>query len=129
MKPTNLITTAFAKALSQNYIISRENSPNFNQDATSVWFSIEEMELYLAYLKTESQEKNYEINGIRFYFGVYPTDFIDPEKAGMTTLFVCPTTNKATEPQSFDFEDVVEISAMNYGSFTKPPKGCYPKKK
>ena len=143
-KPTQLITTDLAQELNSNYNIALLRSratvtDSVREDANAVWYSIEELERYINYVKTEGINKGYDVDGIRLYLGKYPSD---PnkynEKAGMTTVFLSPTgTKKATQKASVltistttmqeqTHKDITELSPMNYGSMGNPPKVIYP---
>ena len=57
-------------------------------DSLSVWYSVEELEEYLNYVK------EYGADGVRFYFGAYPEDFQKvPEYAGRQTIVMVGTKN------------------------------------
>ena len=94
------------------------------QDATSAWWSLEDLKGYIAYVEQQGAEQSIAVDGIRFYFGVYPA--IAPEgKQNMSTLFMCPTTdittstNKTSSKKSID---VRSISAMNRSTGSDDPK-------
>lgn len=142
-QPKQLITQALARDFNQRYISERsgiiEQSIN-RLDADAAWYSIEELENYLYYAKCEAKKSNKEINGIRFYLGVYPNDTVTyKHKAGLTTIFLSPTMKRinvlknankmqllqaraATE----DNVDVTEVQPLNYGGMGHPPKIEYP---
>ena len=141
--PKQLISQDLAKDFNQRYI--RERSGIIEQsinrlDANAAWYSIEELESYLYYAKCEAKKSNKEINGIRFYFGVYPNDTVTyHHKAGLTTIFLSPTmkrtnvlksTNKAqyfqSRPAPEENVDITEVQPLNYGSMGHPPKIEYP---
>ncbi|MNF00208.1 hypothetical protein D3C80_1990030 [compost metagenome] len=92
------------------------------------------MENYIHYIKTNGAKEGYNVDGIRFYFGVYPDDEAHGEKAGLTTLFLVPTGKKersSTEQvQSFALmqetsSDIQSIEPMNYGNIGRPPSLLY----
>ncbi|MBP9793026.1 MAG: hypothetical protein KBC56_03420 [Flavobacterium sp.] len=137
--PTQLISQEKAKNLNLKYINERSNliTQNLNvEDANAIWYSIEELENYLHYVKKEGKEKGIEVTGIRFYLGVYPNDIPNyQEKAGMTTIFLSPTKKNARNKQELRSEktnkqtnrteeniDAVEISPLNFGGMGNPPK-------
>jgi hypothetical protein len=71
-------------------------SPNSERigkpDSLSAWYSIEDMENFLALVKSKGGD------GIRFYYGAYPEDFAaKPEYAGRQTLAPVGTRSKITE--------------------------------
>ncbi len=109
----------------QNKGFDAENDSNF---ACSSWYSLEDLEGYINYVKQEALKKKIPVDGIRFYFGVYPENTEDKSKAGQNTLFMCPTAaSKSFSEDNGDdnSEDVTEIFAMNYGDNGNPPKNEY----
>ncbi|PIF34564.1 hypothetical protein CLU81_5221 [Flavobacterium sp. 9] len=137
-KPSQLITKEFAKQLNQNYNKTRAGlaaKAAKKEDANAIWYSLEELENYIHYIKTQGLEDGYTVDGIRFYFGVYPNDEKHGEKAGLTTLFLVPTGKKTVtsiaKVQSFALvqeqtsSDVETLSPMNYGNIGRPPSLTY----
>ena len=141
--PKQLISQELAKDFNQRYI--RERSGIIEQsidrlDANAAWYSIEELESYLYYAKCEAKKSNKEINGIRFYLGVYPNDtVVYKHKAGLTTIFLSPTMKRinvvknSNKMQSLraraateDNVDVTEVQPLNFGGMGNPPKVEYP---
>lgn len=138
-EPTQLITSELALDLNKRYNEKRSGLILSNigkEDTNAVWYSIEELENYINYIKTKGIEKGIEINGIRFYIGVYPEDGLKyKEKAGLTTIFLSPTKKKISGnlEKSLDANtsvevnvDVTEIEPLNYGGIGNPPKITYP---
>lgn len=138
-EPTQLITHNMATDLNKRYNEKRSGlilSDIGKEDANAVWYSIEELENYINYVKTKGIEKGIEVNGIRFYIGVYPEDGVKfKEKAGLTTIFLSPTKKKETNLLEKNLEinsltevnvDVTEIEPLNYGGIGQPPKITYP---
>lgn len=109
----------------QNDGFGAENDGNF---ACSSWYSLEDLEGYINYVKQEALKKKIPVDGIRFYFGVYPENAEDKSKAGQNTLFMCPTKSCNSFSEDNDegnSEDVTEISAMNMGDQGNPPQINY----
>lgn len=141
-EPTQLINNDLAKDLSARYSERRSGlilADIGKEDASAVWYSIEELENYINYVKREGTEKGIDVNGIRFYMGVYPDDStVYKEKAGLTTIFLAPTKKRDTlfnktkkvarTAQSMEEKniDVTEIQPLNYGGIGHPPKVSYP---
>jgi hypothetical protein len=125
-----LITTEQAIQLNECYKekqhgFGAENDSNFS---CSSWYSLEDLEGYINYVKQQALEKKVTVDGIRFYFGVYPASTKDKSKVGQNTLFMCPTKASAEfskEDGESNSEDIPEISAMNYGSTGNPPKNDF----
>ena len=138
-RPTQLITRTFAKELHSNFMKYRASiiaKYIQKEDANAVWFSVEELENYIQYIKTTGQKTGYNVSGIRFYFGVYPDEKKYAEKAGLMTLFLTATGKKIktlskTSVQTFALveeesdADISSIEPMNYGSIGRPPSLIY----
>ncbi|KAF2338297.1 hypothetical protein [Flavobacterium tistrianum] len=135
-KPSQLITKEFARQLNVNYNNKRASlvaGKEKKEDANAIWYSLEELENYIHYIKTNGAKNGYNVDGIRFYFGVYPDDEKHGEKAGLTTLFLVPTGKKAennNQVQSFALmqeasSDLQDIEPMNYGNIGRPPSLIY----
>ncbi|EJG02307.1 hypothetical protein [Flavobacterium sp. F52] len=136
-KPSQLITKEFARQLNSNYNNKRASlvaGKEEKEDANAIWYSLEELENYIHYIKTNGAKDGYNVDGIRFYFGVYPDDEKHGEKAGLTTLFLVPTGKKAennTQVQSFALikeaasSDIESLDPMNYGNIGRPPSLIY----
>lgn len=137
-KPSQLITKEFARQLNVNYNNKRASltaKKAQKEDANAIWYSLEELENYIHYIKTNGAKDGYNVDGIRFYFGVYPDDEKHGEKAGLTTLFLVPTGKKAEKGtakiQSFalvqesESSDIQSLDPMNYGNIGRPPSLLY----
>jgi hypothetical protein len=138
-RPTQLITKKFAKELHLNFMKYRARiiAKYINkEDANAVWFSLEELENYIHYIKTKGEKTGYNVSGVRFYFGVYPDERKYAEKAGLMTVFLTATGKKiktATKSgvQTFALvlenndPDIASIEPMNYGSIGNPPSLSY----
>lgn len=137
-KPKQLITKEFAKVLNDNYNKTRYpliKNLIKKEDANAIWFSIEELENYIAYAKEEAAKQKFQMDGIRFHFGSYPEDKLYAEKAGLTTIFLAPTgkkikTNTTTKEQNLVQkstlnEETLSIAPLNYGSIGNPPPVPY----
>ncbi|WP_343698062.1 hypothetical protein [Flavobacterium sp.] len=139
-KPTQLITKEFAKQLNANYNKKKGTTLTTakgvkKEDANAVWYSLEALESYIHYIKTNGAQEGYNVDGIRFYFGVYPDDEKHGEKAGLTTLFLVPTGKKiednTAKVQSFALVaepasvDIQSLDPMNYGNIGRPPSLVY----
>ena len=143
-EPTQLITNNLATDLSGRYIEKRSGLISTDigkEDASAVWYSIEELENYINYVKCKGTEKGIDVTGVRFYMGVYPNDsVVYKEKAGLTTIFLSPTKKRAanqnanskSEKSARDGQsseenvDATEIQPLNYGGLGHPPKITYP---
>lgn len=137
-EPTQLIPNDLAVDLSRRYNNERAQLITTNigkDDATAVWYSIEELENYINYVKTQGTEKGIEVTGIRMYMGVYPTDNSYREKAGLTTIFLSPTKKREVNVKAKSLRtkqsleenvDATELQPLNYGGIGHPPRVMYP---
>lgn len=121
-RPTQLISVAKGKELNKNYNLRRAaviRNLIGKEDANAVWFSIDELQNYIDYIKTEGAAKGHNVDGIRFYFGVY-SDTESVDKAGFTTLFLSPTCKLPNS--TVVAKDMTDMELLNYGSIGNPPK-------
>ncbi|MBI6117533.1 hypothetical protein [Salegentibacter maritimus] len=58
------------------------------EDTREFWYSLDELQEYLDYVREKSKEQGVEKPGIRFYLGAYPKT---KEKKSYTTMFLSPT--------------------------------------
>ncbi|MBP9793027.1 MAG: hypothetical protein KBC56_03425 [Flavobacterium sp.] len=123
--PFQLISQEKAKELNSNFSICNE-ALSKEEDANALWYSLETLENYIAYVKNEGITKGYDIEGIRFYFGKYSENEPDG-KAGYTTLFLTPTGKLKTEESESNVssKDIIAIQPMNFGGMGNPPKMKY----
>lgn len=132
VKPTQLISFEKGKELNKNYNEKRGalvTEKSGVEDANAFWFSLEEIERYIAYVKDNGVEKGFTVDGIRIYLGVYPeTEY---KNAGYTTVFLTPTgmANQVMlvreRSLQSDSPDITEIEPLNFGSMGNPPKLNY----
>ncbi|KAF2337015.1 hypothetical protein [Flavobacterium daemonense] len=133
-RPTQLITKKFAKELHTNFMKYRASiiaKYIKKEDANAAWFSINELENYIHYIKSKGEKTGYDVNGIRIYFGVYPEETKYAEKAGLMTVFLTATGKKIKTPKAGEIQtfalmsdgnpDISSIEPMNYGSIGRPP--------
>lgn len=138
-RPEKLITKKFGKELHSNFMKYRASiiaKYIKREDANAVWYSIEELEDYIRYIKSKGEKKGFDVKGIRFYFGVYPDEKKYGDNAGLMTLFLTATgkrihRNSTTGVQIMsrtienDESDISAIEPMNYGSIGRPPSLLY----
>ena len=98
--PKDTISVAEAKILSKNW----ENNNVTEIDSTieiegsrkkirSVWWSLKDVNDYLAYAKAKSDTLGYNMTGIRVYLGNYGKNS-NPIKKNRNTMFIVPTGPK-----------------------------------
>lgn len=131
--PSGLITPAEARTLDQAYnsrhkLIS--DSIVKRPDNRSSWYSIEELEAYIAYAKKQAGELGYTLDGLRLYEGAYPDS---NGQVGYTTMFFIPTGTRnlsegSTSPVSTTTGggDIPGGDGLNGGGEGDPPSANYP---
>jgi hypothetical protein len=91
-------------------------------DSLSAWYSIEQMESFLDLAKSSGG------NGIRFYYGAFPEDYVEePEYAGRQTLVMIATKSRTGKDGAIANKDIYvrkngRIKILS-GAI---PKGCPP---
>lgn len=96
-KPKKCITVEEAKELEKNYVDTIEKTLEKSlgcQECREFWWSIEEIEEYIKYVKKKARKKGYKNLGLRFYLGKYGKDQHEHEH---TTMFIAPTGIHAKE--------------------------------
>lgn len=136
-KPTGLITPAQAKSLDANWTKSRKravDSAAGRPDNRSSWWSLEDIQNYLVYAENQAESLGYEMDGIRVYLGVYPSNALDG-KADYTTMFMVPTGKKLHAEANFNLfnfssfapgSDIPGGDGFNEGQPGQPPGSNYP---
>ena len=91
------------------------------EDSLSVWYSIEELEEFIA------KSKDYGADGIKLYFGAYDKDYEEqPLYAGRQTVALVATKHKITEEGESNKDIYIQtekgssILAWNAGSVCPP---------
>lgn len=132
-KPKGLISPSEIKALDQAYnsrhtIIS--DSLIKTPDNRSSWYSIEEIESYIAYAKQQADSLGYTLDGLRLYAGAYPDT---KEGPGLMTMFFVPTGSRNVSEGSMiptiqggGSNDIQGADGLNRGSGGEPPSANYP---
>lgn len=140
--PKGLITSTEAKELNQqfiktrskdlNRIVKKESGNPKKEDAISSWFSLEELENYITYVKEEGTKKGLTVNGLRIYFGAYSNNVKKQDKKDLSTVFFAPTIAKPATLQKSSStlvessSDIESLDALNYGQQGDPPSAAYP---
>lgn len=124
-KPKKCISKEEAKELQKNWCNTRSEKLQKKmgfEDARSFWWSLEELEEYLAYVKQESKEQGISNPGIKVHLGAY-----SPQKCkknrGYSTVFFVPTGAKAGAIGKDGSGDPInyDIQPFNYGNHDDPP--------
>ena len=126
-KITGLISPKEAKALSNAFTERCEFiSKNITKrpDNRSSWYSLEDIKTYLEYAEKQAKENGHEMNGIRIYFGAYPTT---KEGVGYSTSFIVPTARVIDGKDGGGGNgDIPDGDGLNHGSTGWPPNASYP---
>lgn len=111
-----------------------DKKPKFTLSGSS-FYTLEEIETYIAYAKQEAASQGYTMDGLRFYFGIFPNDSVKyKKKSGMMSMFISPTgTKNVSEGSMFSASmfsshspDIDSIDPLEYGSQGDPPEETYP---
>ncbi|PCI32610.1 MAG: hypothetical protein COB60_09095 [Flavobacteriaceae bacterium] len=132
-KPNGLISPLQAKALNEEFITTRSKEMNNvvkkltgdkkDQDAYCTWFSIEELENYIAYTKEQATLNGKNLTGLNVYFGAYPTEDKHPKDSNLSTIFFAPTTKKSKlDVTELSTESDTDLDGLNQGTVGWPPK-------
>ena len=126
VKPRGVITPAEAVKLDNNFNPKHEaiNKAFAIEDNRSSWYSLEDIQNYLAYAENQAGQLKYSMDGVRVYLGSHADD-------GLTTMFLVPTgtplksatTNNFLPPTSGDIPDG---DVLNGGGNGVPPSHQYP---
>lgn len=97
-----------------NEILANNNTPvQYNRE---VCFELENLENYIHYVKTKSEELGYENLGLRVYQGA-----IEVNDSIVTTMFFSPT-HRETPENITPNENSMGVDNANYGTSGHPPK-------
>lgn len=126
-KPKWLIKPEEAKVLSdeftaRNRVLSKRIVGR--SDNRSCWWSVEDIEEFLAHAKKQARAKGHELNGIRAYFGAYAPN---QGKVGESTIFMVPTASIVDGKDGpGDTADIPDADGFNFGGPGDPPGSGYP---
>lgn len=108
IKPKGVISVKDAIALNDNWTNEREKANDSaakkfgrKKDNRSTWWSIDDIENYLAYAKHKSDSLGYTMTGIQIYLGVYGKN-AGQRKKNLTTMFIAPTGDKSVSKGSMN---------------------------
>lgn len=97
VKPKGVISINQAKELNKNWtdfrkvaVDSAAKKQGRNQDYRSTYWTLDDIEDYLAFAKAASDSLGYNMTGIRVYLGVYGKN-AGQAKKDLTTMFIVPT--------------------------------------
>ncbi|MBK5193612.1 MAG: hypothetical protein JJE07_10450 [Flavobacteriaceae bacterium] len=125
-KPKKCISVEKAKALQIKWKESRAKDIDLAQgyqDTREFWYSVEELQEYLNYVKERSSEQGVKDPGIRIYFGAYPKS---STRKSYATVFLAPTKERSApiegeDETSINLDNNYEIDPLNESSGGMPP--------
>lgn len=114
-----------------NYRFINENRAQDLPDSREFWYTIEELEGYIAFAKKEAEIKNQKVNGVKIKMGQYPAkgsfdSRLNPKLYGYQTVYLVPTVisadgNKTDRKDSLMKGDEPEgIAGMDFSSANPP---------
>ena len=79
-----------------NYLIINSARGDGSKDSREYWYSIEDLEGYIAFVKKEAALKNHNVLGIKIKMGQYPINGkfdprLNPKYAGYQAVYLVPT--------------------------------------
>ena len=121
-KPLKCIPIEEARKLQEIWKSSRGKEIERAQkyvDTREFWYSLEELQEYLNYVKEKSAEEGISNPGIRIYFGAYPGA---GSKKSYSTVFLAPTKPvKTSENPENTQENNYSIEPLNHSQGGVPP--------
>lgn len=124
MRPQKCITVDEAKALQKNWKKTRaqeiERAQKY-EDTREFWYSLDELQEYINYVRAKTDEQGLKNPGIRIYFGAYPQS---QEDKSYSTVFLVPTSRSLSENDNIEDEsneNNYDIDPLNHGSGGIPP--------
>lgn len=129
--PSQTISLDQAQILQEEYVRTRSEIVNKTlgfEDTRDFWFSLDSLEQYIRYVKSESAKQGLEDLGLRIFYSAYPKEskeqWPDP---GFSTVIIVPTNGKPSLGNGFFPIPPIQstsggIRAYNYASGGKPPK-------
>lgn len=125
-KPKKCISVERAKQLEKHWVETRgkdiEDAEGY-LDTREFWYSLDELQEYLDYVREKSKEQGVEKPGIRVYMGAYPQT---NDKKSYSTIFLAPTKEKSGNSEEETTEDVdennYEIEPLNDSQGGWPPR-------
>lgn len=123
------VTTNHVNALVGNYKSQRwlDNSKKLGKpDALSTWYGLNELQEFLDLARA------HHADGIKMFYGVYPSDYPNEMFAGRQTVVLVATKKSVNDPRAANKAIMVskdgkkEILAFNYGDICPPFCGGIP---
>ncbi len=124
-KPVKCISVVEAKGLQENWRNTRGRDISRGQggleDTFEFWYSIEELQEYLEYVKKKSIEQGVNKPGVRVYLGAYKGQ---GAKIGYSTIFLAPTKEEVSSNDGGDEMQInnYKIEPLNDSAGGIPPR-------
>ncbi|WP_299533942.1 hypothetical protein [Ulvibacterium sp.] len=128
--PSQTISLEQAQRLQEEFVRTRSGIVNKTlgfEDTRDFWFSLDSMEQYIRYVRSESAKQGLENLGLRIFYAAYPEEskeqWPDP---GFSTVIIVPTHGKLELSNGFfpapPLQSTSNMRAYNYAHGGKPPK-------
>ncbi|TBN04284.1 hypothetical protein EYD45_06595 [Hyunsoonleella flava] len=122
VKPSGVISVKDAQALNDNWTKFRKpvldsvtERRTGKEDYRWAWWSLKDIEDYIAFTKVGAKEAGEDFTGLRMYFGAYGDNASDGKK-NLSTIFIVPTGTKKTSKSA-----VLNLSLQDDDDLTRPP--------
>ena len=79
--------------------LQKKYGPKFN-DTRTVWFDISTIKEYIKYVEERSAKAGVKVEGLEFYFGVYPNKTSN-DQSNHQTFFIAPTTKNVDKQSGY----------------------------
>ncbi|MCM4159807.1 hypothetical protein FHG64_15775 [Antarcticibacterium flavum] len=119
-KPAKCVSVEEAREQQKEWVNTRGKVIGSKfKDVRDFWYSLDELQEYLDYVREKSKEQGVENPGIRFFLGAYSPG----RKDGNATMFLAPTREKDPNKDSEEVEDPnnYEIEPYNTIGMGWPP--------
>lgn len=134
-EPQGLVSVAEAKVMEDYYkqefynLLNETKSgqyPGYDGAVRDIWFELDELKQYIAYVENMAQEKGYSNLGLRVYFGAKDELGQDGMVYPRQTIFFVPTTRTSEDGQDgmgqdgFQDQNILGVDRLNYGTSGMP---------
>ncbi|MHA7055926.1 hypothetical protein ACWGOQ_0001805 [Aquimarina sp. M1] len=116
-RPENIIQSSFAKEIYHLYnereelineVVGQDGDGDAFKATRSLFYDINDLQHYIQYVKKQSRKAKVRPSGFRFYFALYPDNYIrdreNKKYAKRQTLFIAPT--KAVKDSNGNIEQL-----------------------